>query len=100
MFRFAPLLALGFFAAAFVASPAQAREIPPTTLSPNAPCWIGEAYGEPRLLCSEGGRTYHCRVARTECWLLIPPGPYSRGTGGQWIAGATAQRATNAAPAR
>lgn len=71
------------------APPAAARELPSVSLSDSAECWTGELYGITGLICRDDGKLYRCRVARTECWRAIPPGPYTRGHGGYLAAQST-----------
>ncbi len=63
--------------------PAAARTLDPVSLSGDAECWYGELYGVTGIICRDDGKLYRCRVARTECWFAIPPGPYTftRGNG-------------------
>lgn len=71
-----------FLSLSAYAPPAAAREIPPVSLSDDAECWTGELYGVTSLICRDDDKLYRCRVARTECWRAIPPGPYTRGNRG------------------
>jgi hypothetical protein len=77
------------------AQPATARTLPPVALSEDAACWYGELYGVTGIICRDDGKLYRCRVARTECWIAIPPGPYTRGPGASPLASTAviAQRA-------
>ena len=84
MLRFASTticVALAFY---FIANakPATARTLDPVTLSEDAECWYGELYGVTGIICRDDGKLYRCRVARTECWFAIPPGPYDFTRGG------------------
>lgn len=85
MLRFASIAAAAALAVTLsaVASPASAqRTLPSVSLSENAECWYGELYGITSIICRDDGKLYRCQVARTECWIAIPPGPYTRGPTG------------------
>lgn len=81
MLRFASTaLCAAVLAFSAAASPAHAeRTLPSVALSEDAECWYGELYGVTSIICRDNERLYRCRIARTECWIAIPPGPYTRG---------------------